>query len=392
MNTETIDHCQVEWFEEGPLYFQHYLDLIASAQRSIHLQTYIFEMDDFGKAVQKALIEAAIRSVKIYVLVDSFGSLSLSENFSNELTKKNVQFARFNSPHFKWLWQWGRRLHHKVLLIDEEKSLIGGINVMSNSFRRKEVSPQLDFAVQLTGAINTSLSKYCQKLFDRASGKKPSFRSLKVWSLPNNKNNLNLRISINDWFLRRRQIAKHYSWLVKNARSEIVIVSSYFFPRRKLMRQLRKAARNGVRVRLILPKYSDWQISVWATQYLYTYFLRNRIEIYLWKQSILHGKLASIDGLYTSVGSFNLHYTSYQQNLEMNVDIRSESFTKNINLKIENWISNGCEKIDQETFNKSASLKLRFLRYFCFLLLSLLEGFSLGWSLQSSRTRNQMLN
>jgi cardiolipin synthase len=148
----------------------------------------------------------------------------------------------------------------------------------------------------------------------------------------------------------------------------------------KFMRQLVLAARRGVKVRLILPKYSDWPSWVLASQYLYLYFLRNGIEVYQWKASILHGKLATVDGEATTIGSFNLNYTSYQQNLEMNVDIFSSDFTQDIDRKIDGWITDSCEKIELNEFAKASTFKIWFMRRLYYVLLSVVANFSVALS------------
>ena len=378
---------EIEFFQEGETYYQKYLELIEGAQMSIHLQTYIFEPDEFGKSVKSSLIRATQRGVKIYALVDRIGSTNLTDDFVNEMTSAGIHFCTFNSFQFKWLWQWGRRLHHKILLVDGFKSIIGGINVVSSTFGLKNQLPQLDFAVHLQGPVNENLSRYCQFIFQKSCGKPLSFSNQKRPAAPPKTNEIKLKISINDWFRGRRQIAKQYSWLMRNAKKDIIIINSYFFPRRKLMRQLRNAVRRGVRVRLILPKFSDWPIYVFATQYLYSYFLKNGVEVYQWNKSILHGKLASIDGRFSTIGSFNLNYTSYQQNLEMNVEVDSEEFTKDLNKKIDLFISEGCEKIDESVFILKAKLGERMLRYFSFLVLSFIASFSIVLSFQASNRK-----
>lgn len=347
----------------------------------MYLQTYIFELDAFGRAVHSALIAAAARGVKVYVLVDSIGSLLFSEAAEQELREAGVYFCRFNKIRFKWLGMWGRRLHHKILIRDGHDAMVGGINVVSDSYGMANIRPQLDFAVFLQGPTVKLLAEYCEKIFAKSYSKKIIFSGAPV-AIPfaENCSPVQLRISVNDWMQGRWQITSHYSKMVHEARHSITIVNSYFFPRMKFMQQLVGAAKRGVKVRLLLPKYSDWPQWVLASQYLYYYFLKNGVEVYQWKGSILHGKLATVDGRSTTIGSFNLNYTSYQQNLEMNVDIFAEEFTQDIDRKIASYIAESSEQIHYEEFAMRASLKHRFLRYFYYLLLSVVESFSVALS------------
>ena len=98
----------------------------------------------------------------------------------------------------------------------------------------------------------------------------------------------------------------------------------------------------------------------------------------------MHGKLATIDNHWSTIGSFNLNYTSYQQNLEMNVDIYSEVFTEQLNRKIEHLIVTGCEKIEASEFIEKASIKTRLLRFCCYVILNLIANFSIGLAFQAA--------
>src|SRR3989344_9397324 len=166
----------IKFVLEGAVYYEHYLNLIQNSKKSIHLQTYIFENDKFGKAVQVELKSAAKRGVQVYLLIDSVGSMNFSEAAEKELIEAGIYFSRFNKVQFKWLGQWGRRLHHKVLLVDNSMALIGGINVISTSYNEASVPHQLDFAVYVEGAVTAGLTQYCQMIYSRASRVKIKFK------------------------------------------------------------------------------------------------------------------------------------------------------------------------------------------------------------------------
>lgn len=381
----------IKFVLEGDIYYEHYLNLIQNSKKSIHLQTYIFENDKFGAAVQTELKNAARRGVQVYLLIDSVGSMNFSIAAEKELVDAGIIFCRFNKVRFEWLGQWGRRLHHKVLLIDNSMALIGGINVVSTSYGEVSVPHQLDFAVYVEGPVTAGLTQYCQMIFSRASKVKVKFKKETIERKPD-PDGVELKISINDWIYQRWQITKQYSELTQTAQNEIIILNSYFFPRKKFMKQLAMAAKRGVRVRLILPKISDWPSYVLATQYLYDYFLKNGIEIYQWKESIMHGKLATIDSSWSTIGSFNLNYTGYQQNLEMNVDIYSRTFTEQLNQKLQHLINSGCEKIEAVEFIEKASVKIRILRFICYIILNLVANFSIGLAFQEEENRTRFFN
>ena len=377
------------FFHDGISYRNEYLNLIQSSKKTIHLQTYIFMMDEFGKLVHGELIKASKRGVQVFLLVDSVGSRLLDHKSEMELRESGVHFSRFNAIQLKWLYSWGRRLHHKILLIDDQVSFIGGINVLAIE-NEKHHAPQLDFAIFLKGPVIFRLTQYCQMIYKKSCPKKIIFPP--IADSPPIKGGVDLKILVNDWVYRRWQITRQYTRLTKKAKREITIINSYFFPRKAFMKQLVEAAKRGVPVRLVLPKFSDWPNYILASEFLYSYFLKNGVEIYLWKESFLHGKLATIDEHWTTIGSFNLNYTSYQQNLEMNVNIYSEKFTNDLKEEIENIILNGCEKLDVKNFLEKCPLKIRMKRLFYYIVLSIVANFSIGFIYQESTNENKFYN
>jgi cardiolipin synthase len=146
-------------------------------------------------------------------------------------------------------------------------------------------------------------------------------------------------------------------------------------------------------VRLILPKYSDWPTYILASEYLYDFFLKNSVEIYQWNLGNHHGKLALIDDNFTTIGSFNLNYTSYQQNLEMNVNIYSSVFASFVKDQMEELIKKNCTKLSLDDFTTNANLKTRFLRFYYYLILSMISNFSVGLIYQEQlKKENQIFS
>jgi cardiolipin synthase len=374
----------IDFYQDGDIYHEKFLSCIKSATKSIHLQTYIFEIDRIGIKVQEELILAAKRGVEVCVLVDSVGSRNLTPVDENVFKEAGINFCRFNGIQFKWLYRWGRRLHHKILLIDYREAIIGGINVLYASSPGLN-APQLDFAVYLKGPETIELAHYCQQIFKKACKQDMPIKQVTDYFQVIHGHDVG--ISVNDWIYGRSKITKQYSRMTFEARDTITIINSYFFPRKKFMKQLTAAAARGVRVRLILPRYSDWPSYIMASEYLYEYFLKRGVEIYLWNKSVLHGKLATIDQSWSTIGSFNLNYTSYQQNLEMNVDIYSKEFTIDLNKKIETYIAEGCEKIELKSFEERYTLKVRISRLFFYLILAIIANFSIGLSFQEDHNK-----
>jgi cardiolipin synthase len=356
MNQDT-NNCpeKVTLVHSGEDYFLRAKNIILNAQSEIHLQMYIFEVDTTGIEIINALKEAALRNVKIFILLDGYGSYS----FPNAIIKELIQLGiniRFFSPFFSGnSFYIGRRLHHKIITADGTVALVGGINISNNYKGTATEKPWLDYAIQIDNKETAlQLEQLCQNIYFKHKRTKrikfPTFSYLDK--------NTKVAILQNDWLKRNKEIATAYVKSIQKAQKEIIIVGCYFLPGRRFAKVLKKAAKRGVKIKLILSGISDIPLMQRATSYLYSSLLQNNIELYEWNTSVLHGKVALVDTKWTTIGSFNLNHLSSYGSIETNVAIESTKFAKTLASDLNNVISQ-CEKITYETIkNKSNSFSI----------------------------------
>jgi len=342
---------EVRLVHSGNDFFDTMEHIIDSSKHTLHLQIYIFDNDTTGKRIFDKLKQAAARGVSVNLVLDAFGSKSLSKHFIEELKRSGVEFHWFASLFSIDAIRMGRRLHHKVLVADQEIALIGGINISDKYKGDDNTIPWLDYAILIKGKIATEIEKICIQIFDK---------KFKLDTLKNVINNYKktdaavmLQVRQNDRFRGKNEISKSYTRAIRNAKHSITLVSSYFLPGTQIKYALRRAARRGVRVNIILAGISDVPVLGKAAYHLYGSFLKQGITIYEWKRSVLHGKLALVDDKWVTIGSFNLNYLSALGSIELNVDVRDESFIYDLKEHLQTIISNGCEKIDYTIYIKN---------------------------------------
>jgi cardiolipin synthase len=365
MNTESINIVEsLSLVHSGADYFSRLERIIADSKVEIHIQMYIFEEDDTGSKIITALKEAALRNVKIYIVLDGFGSFSFPSKTIAELKKIGVNF-RFFSPMFSASsFYIGRRLHNKVIVSDAKTVLIGGINI-ANKYRGTETElPWLDFAVELNGDIAAALQDFFRAVYFKKERKK-----VPIVSIPKEGY---VGFLQNDWLKGKNEIARAYVKSIQNAEKEIIIMGSYFLPGRRIVKALRIASKNKVQIKLILSGISDVTIVRRATCYLYAKLLRYNIELYEWNKSVLHGKAMVVDGKWTSIGSFNLNNLSSYASIEMNVEVYSELFSKGFQLELNNIISQS-QKITPETLKLKYSLSSKLINWFSYRMTRIIE-------------------
>lgn len=362
---------KVELVHSGEDYFSRLLAIISLAQIEIHLQTYIFENDSTGIKIANALKEAASRQVKIYVLLDAYGSFLLPESFVNELRQTGIHI-RFFSPFLAVnSFYIGRRLHHKVVVVDGYLALIGGINIADKYHGNVQETAWLDYAVQIeSNKIGTYLQTLCRDIFFKQKNKE-------VISLPlfSSRKDAFINITRNDWLHFTHDIYDSYIEYIRSAEKEIIIVGSYFLPSRKMKKVLKKAAARGVKVRIILSGISDVPLVRRAASHLYSSLLRHNIELYEWHKSVLHGKVAVVDGKWATIGSFNLNHLSSYGSIEMNVAINSVDFSTFFALHLRSIVLQ-CEKITTQKLTIRNTLITKFINWLAYRLIRMVLIFS----------------
>ncbi|WP_185963106.1 phospholipase D-like domain-containing protein [Flavobacterium gawalongense] len=358
----------LELVYSGEDYFSRLEAIIRNSQFELDIQMYIFENDSTGRRIITALKEAAARNVKIYILLDGLGSLSFPSETINELKQCGINI-RFFAPLFSaYTFYLGRRLHHKVVVADAKITLIGGINIADKYRGTPTEAPWFDYAVQLHGEISEPLQELCRNIYF----KKRRLGSKKIKSVFHVQEDALVRIIQNDWLKRKNEICDGYIKSIRNAKKEIIIVGSYFLPGIRIIRALKKASKNKVKIKLILSGISDLPMTRRATCFLYAKLLKYNIELYEWDKSILHGKAAVIDGCWTTIGSFNLNNLSSYGSMEMNVEINSITFSKMYQSHL-NQIIAQCQRITPESLRIKTNLFTKIINLLSYLFTRIIE-------------------
>jgi cardiolipin synthase len=358
----------LELVHSGEDYFARLEAIISQAQFQIHMQMYLFENDTTGKRIVTALKEAALRKVEIYVLLDGLGSLSFPAEVIKELKYSGVNI-RFFAPLFStYTFYLGRRLHRKVIVADAKVALVGGINIADKYRGSATQKPWLDYAVQLNGEIAKPLQQLCHDIYF----KKSHFKNKQIKSAFHIQEDTSVRILQNDWLKGKNEICDGYIKSIRHAKKEIIIVGSYFLPGIRIIRALKKASKNKVIIKLILSGKSDLPLTRRATCFLYGKLLSYNIELYEWNESILHGKVAVVDGNWSTIGSFNLNNLSSYGSLEMNVEVLSSSFSAVFQEHL-NEIILQCQRITSESLKTKTTIMTKFINLVSYAITRIVE-------------------
>lgn len=347
---------KLEFIRGGEAYFSLLTAIIGKARKTVHLQAYIFNNDATGSMVTDALVAAAERGVRVYFLIDGYASQTPSSEILKRFAEAGVYYDEFE-PLFRGSnFYFGRRMHHKVAVIDGYTSLVGGRNLADRYNDIDGIPAWLDYAVMIEGEASFELDMLCCNMWNKNSSKciaaKENYDHARAEAIPADER-CSVRVRRNDWVKRKNQVWKSYFDLFNNAHEEVVIMCSYFLPGILFRKMIEKAVKRGVRMRIVTAGKSDVMIAKYAERYWYRWMLRNKIELYEYRENVLHAKVAVQDIKWMTIGSYNVNNISAYASIELNVDIRNRPFVGKVYDELETVINEQCDRITDEAYKKT---------------------------------------
>jgi cardiolipin synthase A/B len=330
--------------ENGERYFPRVIQAIGQAKTEILLETFILFDDKVGRALRQSLIEAARRGVEIDVTVDGYGSDTLSREFVSGLTDCGVSFHIFDPrPRlFGMRTNLFRRMHRKIVAIDGQLAFVGGINFSADHLPDFGPEAKQDYSIEIRGPLALDIRELARQMLNAANAGRRRRRMPRRPKEAIPLGNAYGRLVVRDNGEHRTDIERSYRAGIRAAKNDILIANAYFFPGYRLLHDLARAARRGVRVRLILQGQPDMLIARLAARMLYAYLADAGVRVYEYCQRPLHGKVACVDTNWSTVGSSNLDPFSLALNLEANVFIQDSKFNATLRGTLEELLARDC--------------------------------------------------
>jgi cardiolipin synthase len=342
-----ISGNKFELLENGEQFYPRVFDAIAHAEKEILIETFILYDDKVGQGLQQALIAAAQRGVQVDLTIDGWGSPGLSKEFLAAMTSVGIRVHVFDPmPGFLRRINLFRRLHRKLVVIDGATAFIGGINFSADHLLDFGPEAKQDYSVCVRGPIVAEIHAFARSA---VKGKNFKLRMRRQQAESNSLPKAGDADAIFVWrdnHRHTRDIEYQYRLAIRLAKQRVIIANAYFFPGYAFLRDLRRAARRGVKVALILQGNPDMAIVQIAAGMLYHHLLTAGVEIYEYCDRPLHGKVAIVDDEWSTVGSSNLDPLSLSLNLEANVVIRDRAFNARLCETLQRLMRESCKKID----------------------------------------------
>jgi cardiolipin synthase A/B len=351
------------WLRSGREALERMLAAMGEARESVRLEVYYFAAGPATEPCRRALIEACRRGVRVQVLVDAGGPLTLPESFWDGLRDAGGEFRWFNPMS---LHRWSIRDHRKILVCDGEVGFIGGFNMAAEYHGDGVKEGWRELGLEARGPMAGELAAAFDDMFGQADLRQRRFsrRRKPVGATGEPKARLLLGGPGRNNPIKRALLAD-----LKGAQS-VRIMTPYFFPPWGIRRELRRVAGRGGRVQLILPGKTDVLLARLATRSYYRRLLEAGVEIYEYQPQILHAKMFLIDGV-VYAGSANLNKRSLGINYELMLRLAEGRVAREAGQIFEGDLAH-CRRMEAAGWRKS--------RTFWDRLQARLARFILGWA------------
>jgi cardiolipin synthase A/B len=367
-------------------FFPALIAAMDAARHDIRMETYMFDFTASGADVGAALARAALRGVRVQLVVDGAGTGDVPADWRERFAAAGVQYAVFNPIGRLGMLHpshW-RRLHRKLVVVDggthDAVAFCGGINILDDFHDPNHgalPAPRFDFSVQVTGplvdavmdttgnlwqrlqavqklrqrdisaAVNSWVSSRAV-LFGKANHAATALQSLAKDSAASvlSKAALLLRDNVRN----RKSIERAYLKAIGEARHEVIIANAYFLPGGKLRKAIISAAQRGVKVKLLLQGKYEYFMQYHAARPVYSALLEAGVEIHEYAPSFLHAKVAVVDAdqpqAWATVGSSNLDPLSLLLAREANVVVQGSDFAQALRVKLVHAMAHDGKQID----------------------------------------------
>ncbi|SDU11743.1 phospholipase D-like domain-containing protein [Halopseudomonas salegens] len=317
---------------DGGAFMPRILQCMAGARHSIDLEFYLVSSGATSAAVIQVLVAAAGRGVQVRCLLDGFGSAQLDQAERDQLQAAGIQL-RFYNP-LRWLGGRGNlhRDHRKLVLVDAQEAFVGGAGLTDDFYQPEQLNTYWhEIMLDVQGPVVADWLDLFERQW-RLCGRRlrwqpPRLKKVRVPPPPVSGEPTGYgRVSYTD-ASEHREIMQALLAAISRTEQRLWLATPYFLPSWQVRRALKRAARRGVDVRLLLcGSITDNPAVRYAGQRFYRGLLKTGVRIFEYQPRFLHLKMVLADD-WVSIGSCNFDHWNMHWNLEANQQALDRSLT-----------------------------------------------------------------
>jgi cardiolipin synthase len=321
------------------------------------METYILKEGEAAKMIVEALIDRARAGVEVRLTLDWVGSFTmLFGSPLRQLREAGCKVQFYQGMTWYRFHRLNNRTHRELLIVDGRVAFTGGAGVAGQWLRPhrrqaawRDTMARIDgpIVAELQGVFAENWLECCGEILTSPRHWPPLHSAGRTEAML-------VRSSPSDRATASRVV---FQMLIEGAVSSIDIHTPYFLPDKALRRALIRAARRGVRVRVIVPgKYSDQRLVRLASRRMYRELLQGGIRLYEYRPSMTHVKALMVDDAWAVIGTTNVDNRSFEHNDEVNVAFREAAVAARLRRDFEADLA-ACDEITLEEWGRRPALE-----------------------------------
>ena len=319
---------RVELLVDGAETYDTMIRAIDSAQSYVLVQFYIVRDDAIGRRMRDALVEKARSGVRVFFLYDEIGCIKMPQSYLDVMSREAIEVSGFKTTKGRSnRFQINFRNHRKLLGVDGEVAFVGGAGITDQFDPPYHPERRWrDTFIEIKGPVVADWQQLFKETWDRCG---PHRLALVMRSPPPVSNDQRGRVAVSSG-PRRQENKRALVKRVRRAAHRAWFATAYFIPSWKIRRALRRAARHGIDVRLLLPgAHTDHPGARHAGRRFYGRLLRDGVRIFEYRSRFLHAKTALCDD-WGSIGSSNLDRWNLRWNLDADQLVENGQFCEEV--------------------------------------------------------------
>lgn len=341
----------VKVYIDGVEKFKQLIEDIRNAKNFIHIEYYIFKLDDLGKQIINELKKKVDEGLEVRLLVDGMGSKSLRNKHIRYIRDLGIKFHVFFPGRLPYInMRLNYRNHRKIAIIDGKIGYVGGFNVGNEYVNKgKQFKYWRDTHIRIQGEAVNELNKRFILDWDYAS--EGEIKDNKKYFLDQEEyGDIGIQIVSSGPDHKEEYIKNAYMKIINNAKKNVYIQTPYLVLDEPVADALKIAALSGIDVRIMVPGKPDHFFMEWILSSTMGELMECGVKIYRYQKGFIHAKTIVADGKISTVGTANLDIRSFQLNFEVNAIIYDSKIAKDLENIFNNDI-NDCKLVDLEEYN-----------------------------------------
>lgn len=317
----------------GESFYEAQLASIATAQKSLHLEAYIFDQGEIGRRYIEALAERARAGVEVRVVCDAFGSMGVNDAYFAELLQAGGAMAWYNGLRWYRLARINNRTHRELMVVDGRIGFIGGAGIADQWYRKRGVLTRWrDTVLRIEGDVVTHLQATFAGSWLEAHGDILASQNFFAAEVRPAGDSVAMIVNSTPSYGGASRARILFQTLIASATKTIHITTPYFLPDRSLAEALIEAVKKrGVQVRILVPgTKSDLWLTRSASRRGYGPLLKAGAQVFEYQPSMMHAKILLVDELWSVVGSTNFDQRSFAINNEVNMAVREPALAQRL--------------------------------------------------------------